>query len=384
MKITGYRILRTVHDWQRPVGDVNGYIASGITDVPVVILETDEGVEGIGMGSHADLERIFPALEGQDPRAVSSLYDAMLARVFKSSHGGATFGGIGAFDTALWDIKAKLAGEPLWRMLGAADRFVPGYASGLDAALTDEQLAELYGRFAERGFTAAKLKGGRSLEADLRRFGILTELLSQNGCTPALMLDANECWNLKQAVRYVRALEEHVDLTWVEEPIRRWDSAGLARVSAAVNAAVATGENLTGLEHYRPLLDAGGADIVQAGAVWGITHFLRVAVAAHSRDLPVSPVGLTANHSVTAAAAAVPNHLSAEVQDFGAPFGLTLDQEFTDGGVVLGDRPGVGIEVDETAIESARASGDWLEPAGPHVRSPRAGLRLVDNGTWEE
>lgn len=384
MKITGYRILRTVHDWQRPVGDVNGYIASGITDVPVVILETDEGVEGIGMGSHADLERIFPALEGQDPRAVSSLYDAMLARVFKSSHGGATFGGIGAFDTALWDIKAKLAGEPLWRMLGAADRFVPGYASGLDAALTDDELSELYGRFAERGFTAAKLKGGRSLDADLRRFGILTELLSQNGCTPALMLDANECWNVKQAVRYVRALEEHIDLTWIEEPIRRWDSAGLARISAAVNAAVATGENLTGLEHYRPLLDAGGADIVQAGAVWGVTHFLRVAVAAHSRDLPISPVGLTANHSVTAAAAAVPNHLSAEVQDLGAPFGLTLDQEFSDGGVVLGDRPGVGIEVDETAIESARASGDWLEPAGPHVRSPRAGLRLVDNGTWEE
>ena len=95
-------------------------------------------------------------------------------------------------------------------------------------------------------------------------------------------------------------------------------------------------------------------------------------------------MGLTANHSVTAAAAAVPNHLSAEVQDLGAPLGLTLDQEFADGGVVLGDRPGVGIEVDEAAIEAARSSGDWLEPAGPHVRSPRAGLRMVDNGTWEE
>ncbi|MGW8482275.1 mandelate racemase/muconate lactonizing enzyme family protein [Microbacterium sp. NPDC055903] len=384
MKITGYRTLRTVHDWGRPVGDVNGFIASGVTDVPVVILETDEGVEGVGMGSHADLDRLFPALEGRDPRAVATLYDAMLARVFKSSHGGATFGGIGAFDTALWDIKAKLAGEPLWRLLGAGDRFVPGYASALDAALSDDELAVQYRRFADRGFTAAKLKGGRGLDADLRRFGILTDILSAGGASPALMLDANESWNLKQAVRYVSAIEERIDLTWIEEPLRRWDAAGHARLSAAVRASVATGENLTGLEQYRPLLDAGGADIVQAGAVWGITHFLRVAVAAHSRDLPVSPVGLTANHTVTAAAAAVPNHLSAEIQDLGAPFGLSLDQEFTDGGVVLGDRPGVGIDVDEAAIEQARTSGDWQEPAGPHVRSPRAGLRLVDSGSWEE
>lgn len=384
MKITGYRTLRTVHDWGRPVGDVNGFIASGVTDVPLVILETDEGVEGVGMGSHADLERLFPALEGQDPRAVTTLYDAMLARVFKSSHGGATFGGIGAFDTALWDIKAKLAGEPLWRLLGAGDRFVPGYASGLDAALSDDELAALYRRFADRGYTAAKLKGGRNVEADLRRFGILTDLLSVNGSAPALMLDANESWNLKQAVRHVSALEEHLDLTWVEEPLRRWDAAGHARLSAAIKASVATGENLTGLEQYRPLLDAGGADIVQAGAVWGVTHFLRVAIAAHGRDLPVSPVGLTANHTVTAAAAAVPNHLSAEVQDLGSPFGLTLDQEFQDGGIVLGDRPGVGIQVDEAIIMRARSEADWQEPAGPHVRSPRAGLRLVDQGTWGE
>jgi hypothetical protein len=140
MKITGYRTLRTVHDWGRAVGDVNGFIASGVTDVPIVILETDEGVEGVGMGSHADLERLFPALEGQDPRAVSSLYDAMLARVFKTSHAGGTFGGVGAFDTALWDLKSKIAGEPLWRLLGAADRFVPGYASALDIALSDDEL----------------------------------------------------------------------------------------------------------------------------------------------------------------------------------------------------------------------------------------------------
>lgn len=378
MKITGYRTLQTVHDWGRPVGDVNGVIASGITDVPIVILETDEGVEGIGMGTHADLERLFPALEGKDPRAVTALYDAMLDRVFKSSHNGATFGGIGAFDTALWDLKAKLAGEPLWRLLGADDRFVTGYASPLDAGIPDDELAALYGRFAARGFTAAKLKGGRDLARDLARFDIARDALGAND--PAFMLDANESWNLKQAVRYVSAIEEKVDLTWIEEPLRRWDATGHARLSSAVRAAVATGENLTGLEQYRPILDAGGVDVVQAGAVWGITHLQRVAIAAHARDLPVSPVGLTANFAVAAVAAAIPNHLTAEVQDLGSPVGVTIDQEIAGGGIVLGDRPGAGIAIDEASIVAYHASGNWQEPAGPHVRSPRAGLRLADQG----
>ena len=80
MKITGYRLLRTFHDWGRPVGDANGYVKSGVTEVPLVLLDTDEGVTGIGMGAHHDIDRLFPALEGEDPRAVTSLYDAMLAR----------------------------------------------------------------------------------------------------------------------------------------------------------------------------------------------------------------------------------------------------------------------------------------------------------------
>src|SRR5262245_35051559 len=79
MKITGYRTVTTLQDWGRPVGDANGYIRDGITEVPVVIVETDEGLEGIGIGSHADIDRVFPAIEGEDPRATSALYDRMLA-----------------------------------------------------------------------------------------------------------------------------------------------------------------------------------------------------------------------------------------------------------------------------------------------------------------
>jgi len=377
MKITGYRCLRTYRDWGRPVGDVNGFVDSGVTEVPIVILETDEGITGVGTGSHAGIEQLFPAIVGEDPRAVTALYDRMLAQVFKAGHAGSTFGGIGTLDAAIWDLKAKAAGEPLWRLLGARDRVVTGYASGLDIALDDSQLAAFYARMAERGFTSGKLKGGRDVEADIRRLGIIADELSRNAARPALMLDANESWNLKQAVRYISAIEEKLDLTWIEEPLRRWDAAGHARLTRSIKAGVATGENLTGLDQYLPLFDQGAVDVVQAGAVWGVTHFLRVAYAAHSRDLPVSPVGLTANPAVAHAAASIPNHLSAEVQDLGAPFGVTIDETYADGSIVLGDKPGNGIEIDETAIAADQRTAPWITADGPHVRSDRAGLRLV-------
>lgn len=377
MKVTGYRILRSVHDWGRPVGDVNGFIDSGVTPVSIVFVDTDEGISGVGIGSDHDIARIFPAIEGEDPRGVSALYDRMLAQVFKAGHSGATFGGIGTLDMALWDIKAKLLGEPLWRLLGGRDRFVTGYASGLDIALDDTELAAFYATMAERGFTSGKLKGGRDTGDDIRRLGIIDDALRVNTPRPGLMLDANESWNLKQAVRHVSAVEAAHDLSWIEEPLRRWDAAGHARLTRSVKSAVATGENLTGLEQYAPLLDAGAVDIVQAAAVWGITNFLRVAAVAHGRCLPVSPVGLTANPAVAHAATAIPNHITAEVQDFGSPFGVTIDQEFADGGIVLGDTPGVGVIVDEAAISERSLTADWLVSNGPHVRPVRAGLELV-------
>ena len=376
MKITGYRTLTTRQDWGRPVGDVNGFIRDGITEVPVVVLETDGGLVGIGLGSHADIERVFPAIEGQDPRATFALYARMLARVFESGHAGATFGGIGTLDLALWDLKAKMAGEPLWRTLGARDRFVPGYASALEIAIDDDDLEALYADWIARGFTGVKVKGGLDLNRDLARLAKIQDIFRANTAHPAIMFDANESWNRKQAIRYISALEEKFDLAWIEEPLRRWDAEGLAIISRSVRAAVATGENLTGLEQFKPLLDAGAVDIVQAGSVWGITHFLRVATVAHSRDLPISPVGYTAN-PIAHAAAAVPNHLAIELQDLGSPFGLHIGDEIADGGVVLGDEPGNGLSIDEAAIAEAEIRPGWSQPAGPHVRPSRAGLRLV-------
>src|SRR4051812_17206886 len=98
MRITGYRTISTVHDWGRPVGDVNGVSSGTRTRTEVLVIETEGGLEGIGVGSHRNLEAVFPAIEGEDPRAVASLYDRMLAQVFKTGHHGSVFATIGTVD----------------------------------------------------------------------------------------------------------------------------------------------------------------------------------------------------------------------------------------------------------------------------------------------
>ena len=80
MRITGYRTLTTVHDWGRPVGDANGVYTDGLVRVPLVVVETDEGITGVGLGPHVEIETVFAAIEGEDPRSVSALYDRMLRR----------------------------------------------------------------------------------------------------------------------------------------------------------------------------------------------------------------------------------------------------------------------------------------------------------------
>ncbi|MEV4375188.1 mandelate racemase/muconate lactonizing enzyme family protein [Nonomuraea sp. NPDC049637] len=377
MRISGYRTLTTVHEWGRPVGDANGVYADGNVPVPIVLVDTDEGITGVGLGPHAHLDTVFAAIEGEDPRGVTALYDRMLRQTFKAGHAGAVFGAIGALDTALWDIKARAAGEPLWRLLGGRDRLVPAYASGLDIGLTDEELVSLYQVYGERGLRAAKLKGGLDLDHDRRRLALVHEVLTEagHGSRPGLMLDVNESWTRKQAVRHVCELERTMDLTWIEEPVRRWDAEGLATVGRGIRASVATGENLTGLEQFRPLLAAGAVDVVQTAAVWGITHFLRVSALAHAHDLPVSPIGTTPI-GLLHAATSVPNHLSSELQDLCPPVGVSVDLTVEHGAFVLGDSPGLGVAIDEDAI-SARVPYETVAAGTPNVRPEYAGRRLL-------
>ena len=145
-------------------------------------------------------------LVGRDPRAVRDLHDLMQRLVFKAGPGGATGSAVAALDCALWDLRAKQNGIPLWRELGASSGRVAAYASGLDMPLADEELRTYYLGMAQRhGIAAGKLKVGRDPGRDLERLAIMRDALrdGSGAAEPSLMIDANEFWSPKQAIRRI-------------------------------------------------------------------------------------------------------------------------------------------------------------------------------------
>ena len=268
MKITGYRIEKYLMKMHRAVGDAN--LPEGVDLMPgsILYLETDANLTGISLGfGGGAIGMMFPAVEGEDPREVVTLWKRMNDWLHKTGNRGEGNAALSAIDIALWDLKAKAAGEPLWRTLGAREGRVKAYASGLDYCLSDDELFAFYRRLAEQGVTAGKLKVGLDLQADLRRLGIMRDALSVATPHPSLMIDSNEYWSPKQAVRYIRQMEEHFDLTWVEEPARRWDYDGLRLVSRQVSAAVASAENVNSLADVYPLIANQAVDILNVSAL---------------------------------------------------------------------------------------------------------------------
>ena len=124
----------------------------------------------------------------------------------------------------------------------------------MDGALSDEELRTYYESMAARGVRAGKLKVGFGVETDLRRLGVMHEALGGDDARPTLLVDANEFWSPKQAIRAMRALERSFDIAWCEEPVIRTDLRGLREVSRAISAAVATGENLKDVHLFADLL----------------------------------------------------------------------------------------------------------------------------------
>ena len=202
--------------------------------------------------------------------------------------------------------------------------------------------------------------------------------------TPALMIDANEYWSPKQAVRRVAAYEEQFDLTWVEEPARRWDYAGLRTVSRGIRAAVATGENLDVLSQYRLLVDHGAVDVVEVGTnAGGITGALQVAELAYAFDLPVAMMNSPGSY-LAQVAAALPNHLMIEVLEAGRGNIFDRDLVLRDGHIHIGERPGLGMVLDEARLAAAEAQAraasatDGAPATGAGAPGRRAGAGLIE------
>lgn len=389
MKITGVRTKIYGFEMKRALGDANSPRGWRHSTHMAVLIDTDEGVTGVALGStsarghiHAFVENL---LLGKDPRGVRGLWKLMVDRVFKVNNRGIVNDAIASIDVALWDLKAKANNEPLWKTLGASTPRVRAYASGLDMPLSDEEVRAFYTEMAGKGVFAGKLKVGLDPDADLRRIAIMHDALATSGKKPALMIDSNEYWSPKQAIRHIRRFERDFDLFWVEEPARRWDYRGLRQVSEAVSAAVATGENLDDVSEYMPLVANGAADVIQVGTnAGGITGGLMVADLAYAFEIPISVMNCPGSY-MAHFAAVLPNHIWMEVFNAGRTVGMTVDTRIEDGWIVLGDSPGIGITFDEAKLdELAVVESDATRTGLPAGRRRGAALYEVGPGEPDE
>ena len=346
MKITDFKITYWEGEAERAIGDANGPYGSKRLPGSFLEIFTDEGITGYSLIGNGYVEKLFPLLEGKDPRSVIGLWKEMNDLVFKGGNEGERCDAISAIDLALWDLKAKIADQPLWKLLGSSTNSVKAYASGIDLNLTDDEIYKFYSRMADMGIDAGKLKVGLDLDSDERRLEIVKDALSKASDRPLLCIDSNEYWSPKQAIRFISKLEEKFDITWAEEPARRWDYNGLKKVSDNIKAAVATGENINDLAEFMPLIDNGAVDIVEIGmGTTGLTGAMKVANMAYAYELPVAMMNCPGN-TMAHLATNLPNHMMMEVVDNGRELFFNTDHHIADGKIILGDKPGFGIDVD--------------------------------------
>ena len=353
MKITGVRTQAYEIRMHRPIGDANNPVGSNLMRSTAMWLDTDEGVSGISMGGGSLVRSLVKELlVGKDPRGVLGHWNTMIDRVFKGGNRGEASSAIGAIDVALWDLKARLNGEPLWKTIGAASNRVKAYASGLDYPLSDRDIRSYYEGMAAKGVQGGKLKIGLDLETDIRRIGIMRDALATTGKKPELMIDVNEYWSPKQAIRYMHDIESEYDITWLEEPARRWDVKGLRKVSDNIRASVASGENLDSLDDYVPLLQSRAVDIVNVGVgATGITGAMKVSDVAYAYETPVTMMNCPGSF-MAHLAAVLPNHITMEVLNNGRDAVFTNTHKIEDGWIVLNNEPGLGFTYDQEKLKA--------------------------------
>jgi L-alanine-DL-glutamate epimerase-like enolase superfamily enzyme len=263
----------------------------------VVVEPTGAGVRGLGFtyapracGSLiADV--LAPIVVGLDVQDPPRAWRAMVAAIRNLGRPGIASAAIAAVDIALWDLEARLAGEPLCRHLGAARAEVPIYGSGGFTSLPDDELcAQLAGWVHEQGIPRVKMKTatdhGRDERRDLDRVALARKAIGDGA---DLFVDANGGYARKQSVRMSRAFGDH-GVTWFEEPVSSDDLEGLHEIRSRVDMEVAAGEYGYDLAYFERMCAAGAVDCLQADVsrCAGITEWLRVAAVAAAHGLEVS------------------------------------------------------------------------------------------------
>jgi L-alanine-DL-glutamate epimerase-like enolase superfamily enzyme len=324
----------------------------------LVELSTDRGLTGLSIGA-ADIREpvealVEASLTGEDPRSVVGLW-----RRLEQGLSDTTSSAIATLDVALWDLKAKANGEPLWKSLGARRPRVNAYASAAANFENDQDLCDWYGKMArDFGLCGGKLQVGRDAATDHKHLGLMKEALSNAGRQPELMICAGESWTVEQAIENISTLEREFDLIWVEHAVSDNDFPGLKQVSDGISAAVCSGGNFAAAENFRTYFQNHVADIIRLDiGTLGITASLQLADAAFGLELPVT-LGVAPGNIHAQVAAAMPNVMSVEITD-PLPDGVfSTDVRIEGGWAIAGDAPGNGLTIDrEMLARSALGAG---------------------------
>jgi D-galactarolactone cycloisomerase len=346
----------------------------------VVEVQTDEGITGWGdcYGPAAVAKAVVdsllkPSVIGCDPFDVEVIWETLYNKVKDYGLTGMTISGISGVDIALWDIVGKACGKPVHKLLGGCFRpRIEAYATGLYfkdmARVTEEAVAEAR-TYAEQGFRAVKMKVGLGdMKKDLTRIAAVREAL---GPDRLLMVDANHCYNVPQAITLGREMER-LGVYWFEEPISPEDLDGYVEVSRALDMAVAGGENEFTKFSFRAILDRRAMDIIQPDvcAAGGLTECKKIAALAQASGVQCVPhawgtaIGLAATLHFIASLPDSPPCLVPvpPLLEFEQTFNPFRDDLATSrithgkGWVDVPTGPGLGIEIDRDVLKQYRVA----------------------------
>ncbi|MEW1863793.1 mandelate racemase/muconate lactonizing enzyme family protein [Streptomyces sp. NBC_00669] len=326
-----------------------------------VEISTADGAAGtgysytIGTGGTAVLallrDYLLPRLHGQDARRIDAIWQDLFAATRATAVGAITSLALAAVDTALWDLRGRQTGLPLWIMAGGARDRVPLYDTEVGwLHLTTEELVAGARKAVAQGRRGIKVKIGKpSAVEDAER---LTAVRSAVGPDIDLMVDANQSMTAAEAVRRA-ALLAPVNLLWLEEPLPADDLDGHAHLARSTTIPVAVGESLYSIGQFAQYLRRGAAGVVQADVarIGGITPWLKVAHLAEAHNVAICPHFLMELH--VSLAAAVPNGRYLEyIPQLTAITSSPLAVE--DGAALVPRTPGLGIDWDRDAIDALR------------------------------
>jgi L-alanine-DL-glutamate epimerase-like enolase superfamily enzyme len=354
-----------------------------ITDVRVdplrvrgtlVRVYTDEGLVGLGEApGYPGLRGLIedglkPIVLGKDPRRVIRLWDEMFYGTVRTGPKGLQTTAIGAIDIACWDIVGKAVGLPLCEVLGGPARLtIPVYLSiGLGWQMQPGEMLERVRRGYEQGHRAFKIRmdwysdrQDADPAKDLQMFKLCREFLPPE---VPLSFDANNGYSVSTAIRQGRAFEE-LGIAHFEEPLPQYDYLGLRQVVDALDVPVSSGEQEHTRWQFRDLIQIGNPDILQPDIVMagGISESRRIYDLATTYNKPTMPHCPSAGISSAASLHLYSTYVNAtrphEYQVW-QPEALELYQNPIvplNGTVTLPSGPGLGLELDELALERLRA-----------------------------